>query len=140
MNVWLGSHMNCADYFLISGYSKTRTQLYPIEVTGSVMVTKGSWYHVAFVYAGNAFYIYVNGSLSGSVTGLIPSSAMNVTRSHNYFGKAYQSGHVANVHLDEIKLYNQALSQEQVQSDMKAVGIPVSGMCNENSKVLDYFS
>jgi hypothetical protein len=133
MSVWLGSHTNCADYFLISGYSKTWKQLHPIEVTGSVIVTKGTWYHVAFVYAGNALYIYANGSLSASVTGLTPSSTMNVTRLHNFFGKAYDSKHVANVHLDEIKLYNQALTQEQVQRDMNAVGIPVSGMCKENS-------
>jgi hypothetical protein len=132
-SVWLGSHTNCADYFIVSGFSKTLSQLYPIEVTGSVMVKNGTWYHVAFVYAGNAFYIYVNGSLSGSVTGVYASSTLNIVRSDNFFGKSYNSKHVANVHLDEIKIYNTALTQDQVQHDMNTVGIPSSGICKKDS-------
>jgi hypothetical protein len=118
---------------MISDFTKIWSKKIPIEVKGSIVIANGTWYHVAFVYAGNAFYIYVNGALSGSVTGFIPSSTMNVTRSDNFFGRSYFSEHLPDVHLDEIKLYNKALTQEQVERDMNTVGIQLSGICKEDS-------
>jgi hypothetical protein len=94
---------------------------------GSTVVSTGLWYHVAFVHSGTTLTLYVNGAVSGSRTGGAPSSLMNITRLYNYFGYS-ESGWIGNVLLDEIKLYNKALTQAQIQLDMNTVGIP-SGIC-----------
>jgi hypothetical protein len=48
----------------------------------------------------------------------------------NYFG-VYSNGlsNPYNGMLDEIKLYNLALTQSQIQLDMNTVGIPATGIC-----------
>jgi hypothetical protein len=45
------------------------------------------------------------------------------------------SEHVANIQLDEIKLYNKALSSAQVKLDMHTIGVPLSstGICETQS-------
>jgi hypothetical protein len=77
--------------------------------------------------------MYVNGSLSGSITPVVytNSSTINVTRTMNYFGVMYDGfSFPYNGMLDEIKLYNVALTQTQVQLDMNTVGFPATGICD----------
>jgi hypothetical protein len=71
----------------------------------------------------------VNGALSGSNSNVFDSSTINTTRLYNYFGRSHHNGYVAFVHLDEIKIYNKALTLDQVKLDMNTVGIPTSGIC-----------
>jgi hypothetical protein len=79
--------------------------------------------------------IYVNGILSGSNPGVTNSNTLVTNRSFNYFGRTYDFNNdgqvgVANVVLDEIKLYKIALTQEQIVQDMNTVsGIP-TGICD----------
>jgi hypothetical protein len=84
-------------------------------------------------------FIYVNGSLSGSYTAIYTnSSTMNTIRTMNYFGvKIDGSTQVYNGLLDEIKLYNVALTQSQIQLDMNTVGFPATGICDATGN--DYY-
>jgi hypothetical protein len=80
------------------------------------------------VYKGAAILLYIDGAFSGSQVGRLDSAKMNTGRAYNFFGRSFD-GHAANAMFDEIKLYNIALSKEQVKLDMStASGIPY-GLC-----------
>jgi hypothetical protein len=102
-------------------------------IGGLKKVAAGQWYHLAYILSSQAVYIYVNGVLSASGSsgsGIIPLA--NTTRKRNYFGRARWSdtGYMANAVLDEIRMYNGAMSQTQVQLDMNTITIPiVSEIC-----------
>jgi hypothetical protein len=97
-------------------------------LTGNYAPSVNTWHHLAFVHSGTTFTLYLDGvTVAGTLSGTVSSSALNITRLYNYFGTS-QNGHLGDVQLDEIKLYNKALTQTQVQLDMNAVGIP-NGVC-----------
>jgi hypothetical protein len=120
--VYLSSYGDCSDYMEVDLGGGVYS-----DVHGSTGLSTGLWYHVAFVHSGTNFTIYVNGAVSGGLSNAVSSSSMNTTRLYNYFGYS-QNGNCGDVLLDEIKLYNKALTQSQIQLDMNTVGIP-SGIC-----------
>ena len=78
-----------------------------------------TWYYVAGVYdaAAQALHIYVNGQLDdGTLRGTVPSSqsdpAENVTIGRRNGGFYFQGT------IDELRVYNRALSQSEIQTDM----------------------
>jgi hypothetical protein len=83
---------------------------------------------VAYVYQQTNVRIYVNGELSGNKSGFPASSSLSVTRNSNFFGTLRRES-MPSVYLDEIKIYNKALSQAQVQIDVNTVGLAKSGIC-----------
>jgi hypothetical protein len=99
--------------------------------TGTHTVPAGTWYHLAVVYSGTNAFIYVDGTLSGSSMNMLDSSTVNTMRQSSFFGMDQSGQYVANAKLDEIKVYNKALSQAQVQLDMATVGVPalLAGLC-----------
>jgi hypothetical protein len=111
---------NCLDRLDISGFGVK-------ELTGSIAVPVGQWYHLAVVYTMSTMSIYVNGELSANATGMYGSfSGYNEDK---YFGMTGKTGRTGDVLLDEIKLYKIALTQDQIKIDMAAVGVPSSGIC-----------
>jgi hypothetical protein len=114
----------CGDYSVMNAVNAAASAN---RLFGSLVVPTGTSYHVAMVYSGTIGTLYVNGAVSGSITSFPNSSTINVTRVYNYFGYSPFWG-FGDVQLDEIKLYNKALTQSQVQLDMNSVGIP-SGIC-----------
>jgi hypothetical protein len=85
-----------------------------------------TWYHVAGVYdaAARTLNIYVNGVPdNGVLIGTVPASQLNapdnVTIGRRSGGYYFQGT------IDELRLYNRALSQTEIQSDMNtAIGGP----------------
>lgn len=73
--------------------------------------TVGQWYHLAITRNGNLYTIYVNGQLIASAidTRVIPNSVAPLT-----IGQAEQLGFM-NGRLDEMTMYNRALSQAELQ-------------------------
>jgi hypothetical protein len=98
------------------------------SLTGNTIIPINQWYHLAFVYSGKTATIYVNGGQSGKKDNFRSSSSIATTRLYNSFGSSVQYGDIGDVQLDEIKLYNQGLTQAQVQLDKNTVGFP-SGIC-----------
>jgi hypothetical protein len=78
-----------------------------------------TWYHVAGVYdaAARVLNIYVNGVLdSGVLAGTVPASQFNAASNVNIgrrTGGFYFKGTI-----DEVRVYNVALTQAQIQADM----------------------
>jgi len=81
------------------------------------------WYYVTGVYdaAARTLDIYVNGVLdNGVLTGTIPASQIDAPV-NAYVGKRtslYGGGYCFNGIIDNVRIYNQALNQAEVQADM----------------------
>ena len=81
-----------------------------------------SWSHVASTYDGAALRLYVNGALVSSVaiSGPIDVSAGPLKIGGNSIFAEWFNGRI-----DDVRVYNRALTQAEIQSDM-AVGVGVS--------------
>jgi nitroreductase len=75
-------------------------------------ITAGSWYHIVVVYNGSQIILYVNGAPSGTTpyTGDIYSSTSDVV-----IGNSIRWSNLFNGVIDDVRIYNAALSQEDVQ-------------------------
>jgi chitodextrinase len=78
-----------------------------------------TWYHVAGVYDASAktLSIYVNGVLdNGAPSGVVPASQVSSSVNANIGRRS--GGLYFNGLIDEVRIYNRALSQAEIQSDM----------------------
>jgi hypothetical protein len=97
----------------VSGDGNSNAQRYSTTVR-----TLNTWYHVAGVYnaAARTLDIYINGSLdNGVLTGTIPASQNdpneNVTIGKRNGGLYFQGT------IDELRIYNRALTATEIQTD-----------------------
>jgi hypothetical protein len=85
-----------------------------------------TWYHVAGVYnaAARTLDIFVNGVLdNGVLVGTVPASQFNAAVNVN-IGRRSGGFHFQGI-IDEVRLYDRALSQAEIQTDMNtAIGVP----------------
>lgn len=83
-------------------------------VWGKIEVEQGEWTHIAATYDGKIQSLYVNGELdtTAAKTGKIdtPANALGIGK---YSSEPYTGG------LDEIFLFNRALSQDEIKTFMK---------------------
>jgi sialidase-1 len=98
------------------------------DFTSNTPVVDGEWHYVALVAdRRNATMIYVDGVLDAEGIG---SDATDVnTESPLYIGKSHQDGNDPRRFLegliDEVSIYNRALSINEIQQNMVALGIAV---------------
>lgn len=80
--------------------------------------TANTWYHVVGTYDGSTIKIYINGNLeaSTSFTTGIPTQTGNFVIGEGYFNDALAD--TLDGRMDEVKVYNQALTADQVKLDM----------------------
>jgi hypothetical protein len=96
-------------------------------------LTANTWTHLAATYDGGAIRLYVNGTLVSTTaqTGTIKISPNPLQIGGNTISGQYFKGLI-----DEIRIYNRALNQTQIRSDMNAVGDitspTVSGIATSN--------
>ncbi len=86
-----------------------------LTVAGTASISLNAWTHLASTYDGASFKLYVNGSQVGSkaISGAIKASTNPLTIGGNSVWGEYFSGRI-----DEVRIYNRALSQAEIQSDM----------------------
>jgi hypothetical protein len=109
--------------YALYGNSDPGTPVGTIHTTNDVNLYGGSglplntWSHLAVTYNGSVLKLYVNGTLvnSQSVSGQMPVST-NVLR----IGGDSVWGEYFNGLIDEVRVYNRALSAAQIAADMKA--------------------
>ncbi len=84
------------------------------NILGDINVNDGQWHHVAGVYDGAAMRLYVDGVLDASApaSGPIAANAFPVCLGED----AERAGRQWNGLLDDIRLYNVALSQVQIEA------------------------
>ncbi len=92
-----------------------------IGLSGTSQVPINSWTHLATIYDGSALRLYVNGTLVGSraVAGSIPASTSPLRMGGNAVWGEYFDGLI-----DEVRVYNRALTQAEIQNDMGATLLP----------------
>jgi hypothetical protein len=85
------------------------------NATGTSVLPLNTWTHLATTYNGSAIRLYVNGAqvASRSVSGTIASSTSPMRIGGNSVWGEYFKGLI-----DEVRVYNTALTQAQIQTDM----------------------
>jgi len=86
-------------------------------VSGPTASPVGSWTHVTYTYDGTTQRVYVNGTqvATKATTGLIQTTASPLWIGGNQpYGEFFQGL------IDEVRVYNRALTPSEVQSDMTA--------------------
>ncbi len=87
----------------------------PVLEAGTQLPTN-QWVHLAATLNGTTGTIYINGN--PVVTGPL-NVAPNVVRTNNYIGRSnYSSDGYANAVFDEVRIWNVALTQAQIQNTM----------------------
>jgi len=88
-----------------------------VSAAGTASLPLNSWSHLAVTYNGSVLRIYVNGAqkASRSVGGALTASAGPLRLGGNSVWGEYFAGLI-----DEIRIYNRALSATEIQSDMNA--------------------
>jgi PKD repeat protein len=88
-----------------------------VSAVGPSALPVNTWTHLATAYDGSALRLYVNGTLAATraVTGAPPATANALRIGGNAIWGEYFSGLI-----DEVRVYNRALSQSEVQADMNA--------------------
>ncbi len=89
----------------------------PTDITGSVNVNDEEWHHVAGVYNGTQKILFVDGSIDASAdtTGSIDSSTYRVHIGEN----AQQTRRHWNGLIDDVRIYNKALTMEEIKEAMR---------------------
>jgi hypothetical protein len=89
------------------------------HATGTSMLPLNAWSHVAATFDGSALRLYVNGTLVNTLS--LPGSLMTTAGPLRIGGNAPSipfGGQFFNGAIDEIRVYNRALSQADIQADM----------------------
>ncbi|MBI2543065.1 MAG: PEGA domain-containing protein [Candidatus Aenigmarchaeota archaeon] len=83
------------------------------EPASASTLQANTWYHIAYTYDGTSRKYYINGQLdsSHSTTGSIPASNLNLWIARGWSG-AYFNGII-----DEVKIYNRALSATEITDE-----------------------
>ena len=99
----------------------------PSRRYGTTVRSLNAWYHVAGVYdaAARTLDIYVNGVWNnGVLTGTVPASQINSAVTVNIGRRS--GGFYFNGVIDDVRIYNRALGQTEIQADMGApIGAPI---------------
>ena len=95
---------------------------------GTTAMAVNTWYHVAGVYdaTNRTLNVYVNGQLvNGALVGTIPAVQLDSNQNVNVGQRPGAAGNYnfAGV-MDNVRIYNRALSQAEIQTDMTT---PVGG-------------
>ena len=86
-------------------------------LTSTTAATTGVFYHLACVWSGSSFQLYINGVLNASTTQSLAASGNNAPLYIGQFGGSVDQ--MSGV-IDEVRIYNRALTQAQIQSDMNS--------------------
>jgi len=73
-----------------------------VVLVGSTALDYNTWYHIAIVENGNNYYVFVNGSLSGSLTDT--DRPADYTGASVYIGSNATPGSYFTGHLDEFRI------------------------------------
>ncbi len=94
---------------------------------GTTQMTLDKWHHVAMVYDGEAVFVYLDGELDGEVA---RSGDINENGASVWIGKKANENIWLDGTMDELRILNIAISQEQIQKDMEdgiAFAVEVTG-------------
>ncbi len=93
-------------------------------VTASQRLTTSKWYHIVVTIGDGTARLYINGELKGENTN-ITVKPTDIRPALNYIGRSqFASDPMLRAYVDEFRIYNYALSAEEVQGLTTAVAAP----------------
>jgi len=114
---WLG--ITASDGNLMTGlmpYQVGRTVVFPLE--SQSLITDGLWHHVGFVWDGSYRSLYVDGTEVAKDTNPITLSPLIFANGGLYIGagKALDAGTFFSGLIDDVRIYNVALTAEEIDA------------------------
>ncbi len=92
-------------------------------ISTSIPVVANEWHHVAFTRNGNTVNFYIDGTLAFNTGGADNAATGNINNSSSDFQVGRQlSQAYFNGSIDEVRLWNVARTQSEIQSDLKTWG------------------
>jgi TolA-binding protein len=88
----------------------------PWAVSGTASVNDGKWHHIAGVFDGTQLYLYIDGVLEAAKAA---AKSIDISSYNVYIGaNAQVAGREWNGFIDDVRIYNYALSQSEIVSVM----------------------
>jgi hypothetical protein len=81
-------------------------------LASGVTIEANRWYHVVAIHTGSRAYLYVNGIAHSKSTTLTPTGASGYPLQ---IGGTTYSGQYINATIDEVRIYNRVLSEEEIK-------------------------
>gem|GEM_PF-2824859 len=100
--------------FLFQRHSSCGAKVDSGRVDGGTVIQVGKWYHVAAVSDGNCLKLYVNGKLDAKSFPL--KGSVDKTKTSLFIGCSRGSSYFFDGVLNEIKIYDRSLSEEEIRS------------------------
>jgi hypothetical protein len=119
-------------WFCLGGSSGNRCADPAFTVFSTTSAVTGAWFHVAAVKSANSFAIYVNGLLE-DVRSPVPLF-LDSNSAGLYIGSYALEGSHLNGLVDEVQIYNRALTPGEIQTIFKA---HAAGNCKVTAVALD---
>jgi len=107
-------------FFLSGGRLSLHREIAPFSVTGGRLLSLNTWHHVVGTYDGSNMRLFLNGVLDGGprASGSVSSNIIEV-----FIGSRLSGGISAdhfNGLIDEVRIYNRALSASEVRANFNA--------------------
>ncbi len=123
-----GYVLRCGDNGKVSFNISNASGAWTEAITGSVMKT-GQWYHVAGTFNGDTIIVYINGNVEATTVyngSMSPSTGLDAK-----IGEiAYTSGRFFKGQIDEVRMWNTALSKHDLRT----------WMCRKLTKTHPYYN
>ncbi|OHB55609.1 MAG: hypothetical protein A2173_01495 [Planctomycetes bacterium RBG_13_44_8b] len=89
------------------------------SISGTINVNDGQWHHIAGVYDESNLLLYIDGSVdvSDTATGTINTNTYNLLIGETE--RAGGKGRYWNGIIDDVRIYNKALTQEEIEQVMR---------------------
>lgn len=101
----------------LTAFQMSRSSSLLNRMNATEMARLNEWFHLAAVLDKSRAFIYLNGVLKNTADNWSPPLPVN--RTSCYIGRSnWVSDKDADAHFDEIKIYNRALSQDEIQLSM----------------------
>lgn len=91
---------------------------YKVVNSGVATVTLNTWQHVAGVWDGSSLYIYIDGVLRGTTTGVTGSSFASTNNLVQMGSDSYSTPESFAGSIDEVRIWSRALGQCEIQNNM----------------------
>jgi hypothetical protein len=96
---------------IYAGFTNNGT---PTSVTSTANLPMNTWTHIAATYDGASLKVYVNGTLTGTVAN---ASGLPTGTDAWYFGKAASGSNLFSGAMDEIRIWNVARNQSDINTN-----------------------